>query len=293
MTTKYDKRYVLQHNDLINAKYYLTYAEQKFILETISSIKHEENNFEVYEISAQKLREKDIITNSSTTALKEFAKKIMSRALDIRLGEDSFMLVNWFQTIKYKDGVFFVRFNEALSPYLLQLTGNYTKFQIGYIKGMNSQYSVRIYTFLKECFGTRTTRKFLIEDLMNILKVPESLKIYNNFKQKVLDVAIREIRKYTDIQTFYRITKQERKKVLEIEFTISKNEFRDMDWNIFVGRNIMLKNKKNTAFTVISDINTDKGYINVLCDNKEIKSYQEISDFFDALWEAEKNPPLF
>jgi hypothetical protein len=186
-----------------------------------------------------------------------------------------------------------VRFNEALSPYLLQLTGNYTKFQIGYIKGMNSQYSIRIYTLLKECFGTRVTRKFVIEELMNTLRVPDSLHVYADFKRFVLDVAVREIRKYTDIETFYRITKQERKKVIEIEFVIKKNEFKEIDWNIFIGRNIMLKDKKNTIFTEIADINTDKGYINILCSNKETKSYQEISGFFDALWEAEKNPSLF
>ncbi|MDR0579208.1 MAG: replication initiation protein [Campylobacteraceae bacterium] len=286
-TSKDDKKFVLQHNDLINARYYLTYAEQKFILETISSIKHEENNFEIYEISAQKLREKGIVTNSSTTALKDFAKKAMSRTLDIRIDKNSFILLNWFQTIKYKDGIFRVRFNEELAPYLLQLSGNYTKFQIGYIRGMNSQYSIRIYTLLKKCFGTRITRKFIVEDLMNTLKVPESLHGYAQFKQKVLDIAVREIRAFTDIETFYVTTKQDKKKVIEIEFTIKKNEFNTTDWNVYIGRNIALIVKKELILTEIEQINTNKGYINILCSNQRTELYQEVSDFFDALTAAE------
>jgi plasmid replication initiation protein len=58
---------------------------------------------------------------------------------------------------------------------------------------------------------------------MNILKVPKSLKIYNNFKQKVLDRAEQDINKYTDLKISFD-EKKVRRKVIEITFHIKKND---------------------------------------------------------------------
>ena len=127
----------------------------------------------------------------------------------------------------------------------------------------------------------------MIEDLMKKLQVPESLHGYAQFKQRVLDVAVREIRKYTDIETFYRITKQERKKVIEIEFVIKKNEFREIDWSIYTARDIALKLKKDIILTKIKEVNTDNGYINITYNENKIEKFQEIEDFFASLTAAE------
>jgi plasmid replication initiation protein len=287
LSNKDDRKLVIQHNDLVNAKYKLTLMEQKFILEIMSSVHRDDDNFETYRLSAKELLEKGIVTDTNTKNLEKFAMQLMSKPLSIPTSKDSFVVFNWFSRVEYKNGYFTANVDIGLKPYLLQLAGNYTQYQKGYVKYMSSQYSVRIYTLLKECFGTRVTRVFVVENLMKRLQIPESLYLYSNFKQRVLDVAVREIRKYTDIETFYKITKQERKKVIEIEFVIKKNEFRDMDWSIYTLRDIALKSKKDVILTKIKAINTDNGYINITYNDNKIEKFQEIQDFFDSLLAAE------
>ena len=287
LSNKDDRKLIIQHNDLVNAKYKLTLMEQKFILEIMSSVHRDDNDFETYRLSAKELLEKGIVTDTNTKNLEKFAMQLMSKPLSIPTGKDSFVVFNWFSRVEYKNGYFTANVDIGLKPYLLQLAGNYTQYQKGYVKYMGSQYSIRIYTLLKECFGTRITRIFMIEDLMKKLQVPESLHGYAQFKQRVLDVAVREIRKYTDIETFYRITKQERKKVIEIEFVIKKNEFREIDWSIYTARDIALKLKKDIILTKIKEVNTDNGYINITYNENKIEKFQEIEDFFASLTAAE------
>jgi len=63
---------------------------------------------------------------------------------------------------------------------------------------------------LKEYYGKKqNSRKFILEDLYNILSVPESLKTkFSNFNTKVLEITKREINEKTDLF----ITKIEREK---------------------------------------------------------------------------------
>jgi hypothetical protein len=95
---------------------------------------------------------------------------------------------------------------------------------------MKSSYSKRVYLLLKE-YSKFGVRKFGTEELMEILKVPKSLKIYNNFKQKVLDRAMEDINKYTDLHITFDERKRQRK-VIEITFHIKKNQ---ADLNVFIG----------------------------------------------------------
>jgi plasmid replication initiation protein len=285
LSNKDDKKLIIQHNDLVNAKYKLTLMEQKFILEIMSSVHRNDDNFEIYRLSAKELLEKNIVTDTNTKNLEKFAIQLMSKPLSIPTGKDSFVVFNWFSSVQYENGYFTANVDAGLKPYLLQLAGNYTQYQKGYVKYMGSQYSVRIYTLLKECFGTRVTRVFTIKELMKKLQTPNYA--YADFKRFVLDIAVREIRKYTDIEVFYITAKQERKKVIEIEFIIKKNEFRETDWNVYVDRDIALKNKKDIIIAKIKEINTDNGYVNITYDDNKIEKFQEIQDFFDALMAAD------
>jgi plasmid replication initiation protein len=104
---------------------------------------------------------------------------------------------------------------------LIDLQERYVMYNLKYILPLASNYSIRIYQLLKE-YEKLTKRYFDVTELMDILQVPPSLKIYNRFKEKVLKVAELELFEHTDIAFTFEEEKQG-KKVSRLIFRISPN----------------------------------------------------------------------
>jgi len=213
---------VSQDFPLVNAKYKLNTSEMKFILCAMTQLdsKHDEALKE-YEIKVSELEQK-LQTKQNQTHLKQFARKLMSKPLEVPTA-DGWIVANWFSDIEYVRGEakFKVRFSEKLKPYLLQLKERFVSYNLKYILPLTSTYSVRIYQLLKE-YERLTKRYFTVEELQELLQVPKSYKIYNRFKEKVLQVAERELLEHTDI--YFTIEEEkEGRKVSRLIFRIYKN----------------------------------------------------------------------
>ena len=213
---------VSQDFPLVNAKYKITTSEMKFILCAMTQL--DSKNDEVlkdYEIKVSELEQK-LKTKQNETHLKQFAKKLMSKPLEVPT-EDGWIVANWFSDIEYIRGhaKFKVRFSEKLKPYLLQLKERFVTYNLRYILPLTSTYSVRIYQLLKE-YEKLTKRYFEVEELMELLQVPKSYRNYADFKRKVLQVAEKELLEHTDIYFILEEEKQGRK-VSRLIFRIYKN----------------------------------------------------------------------
>jgi plasmid replication initiation protein len=146
----------------------------------------------------------------------------MSKPLEVET-ERGWVFFNWFAHIEYikSQGMLECSVSPKLKPYLLELQSNFKSYDLKYILQMQSEYSIRIYELLKksEKIG------FLeidLEELQNILQVPESFKRFDNFKRKVLQPTSIEIAKHTDIYFEFKEIKPSRK-VEGIKFIIKKN----------------------------------------------------------------------
>ncbi len=67
---------------------------------------------------------------------------------------------------------------------------------------IRSSYSKRIYLLLKE-YAKIGSREFQISELQDTLKVPQSLKVYADFKRKVLLKSKADIDKFTDLKIHF------------------------------------------------------------------------------------------
>ena len=214
---------VTQDFPLVNAKYKLNTSEMKFILTAIAQIDSVEDEvLKEYEIKVSELEQK-LQTEQNTTRLKQFAKKLMSKPLEVPT-EDGWIVFNWFSKIQYinKEAKFKVRIEEDLKPYLLQLKERFVSYNLKYILPLTSTYSVRIYQLLKE-YEKLTKRYFEVEELMELLQVPKSYRdSYKDFKRNVLKVAEKELLEHTDI--YFTIEEEkEGRKVSRLIFRIYKN----------------------------------------------------------------------
>ena len=217
-----NRNIVKQDYQLVNARYKLNTSEIKFIMTAIAQINADDEEFQEYEIKVSELEHK-LQAEQNETRLKQFAKKLLSKPLEIPT-HDGWIVANWFADIEYVRGQakFKVTISEKLKPYLLELKKRFVKYNLKYILPLTSNYSIRIYQLLKE-YEKLQKRTFTVAELQELLQVPKSLKRYSQFKQKVLKVAERELIENCDIFFEFEEIKQQRK-VTEILFRIKKNK---------------------------------------------------------------------
>lgn len=216
-----NKQIAVQDYGLINSKYKLTSSEIKFFLLAISKINDKDFNFDdEYDISLHEIKEA-FVNEQNDAQIKSFAKKMMSKPLYVQLEDGDWEFYSFFTRVKYMkhSGIFKVQIHQDLKLYLLNLTKNFVITEIKYIMLMTSQYAIRMYQLLKQ-YQKLGGRDFLVDDLCNILQLSKTYsEKFNNFKKKILDVAVEQINANSDLEVSYTVKKLGRK-VNEICFNI-------------------------------------------------------------------------
>jgi len=101
-----------------------------------------------------------------------------------------------------------ISLNPFLQPYLLQLKGKFTYYELINILAMRSQYSLRLYEILKS-YVFKGEVRYEIEDFKRVLNA-EHYKKFAQIRIRVIEPALDEINKYTDIQCSYSTVKESR-----------------------------------------------------------------------------------
>jgi plasmid replication initiation protein len=215
------RNYSKQSHVIVNARYALTRNEIDLILTLLTEIKKEDKDFKDYIFSIKDLEVKTS-KKWQSKQLRETVKGLMSKPLEIEEKPNSWEIINWFSYFKYDNGAITCRFDKRLKPYLLEIKNRFVISDLRMILPMRSSYSKRVYLLLKEYakIGSRTIE---LSELQEILKVPKSLKRYDNFKAKVLIKSKNDINKFTDLKIDFK-EKKLGKKVTSIIFTIKKND---------------------------------------------------------------------
>lgn len=124
-----------------------------------------------------------------------------------------------------KSGKIKLRIDEDMKPYILRLKKSweeqgipYTQFSLLYTLPMKSRYSIRLYELLKS-WETAGKHYWDIEELKQLLNCPEYAN--KNFKQKALDIAVKEINDLSDITVSCDLEREGRK-FKYVHFTIKQ-----------------------------------------------------------------------
>lgn len=146
------------------------------------------------------------------------AKEDAKRLLDLKfstedLENDSFEFWNVFQGIKYKEGLFRFKWSEDMIPHILELREKYVATDLLITAQFKSGFTWTLYDYLRAHYGYwhKVVSK---EELMKLFGVEDKKTYKSNtakFKSTVLDVAINEINKYTELEVRYEEEKQGRR----------------------------------------------------------------------------------
>jgi plasmid replication initiation protein len=221
--SKVNENWIYQSNKLIEASYAFTVLEQKLIRVLASMIKKDDEDFKEYKFKATDLSNAlNIHKKNVYRELDQITDKLMSRYIKIKSDDtEKFKKRHLIKIADFENGILTMKIDEDMKEFYLKLNW-YTKYQLKNIMQFKSTYSFRLYELLKQ-YESIGYRLLDINDLRIILDISkEQYPKYANLKQKVINVAVSEINKNTDLHIVVEEVKEVRK-VKSVKFIIKSN----------------------------------------------------------------------
>lgn len=202
---------VVKDNALINASYNLDLVEQRLILLAIIEARESGKGINANDpliIHAESyINQFSAHRNTAYQALKDacddlFARQFSYQSLSEK-GNVQHHKSRWVSEIIYveKEAVVKLIFAPAIIPLITRLEEQFTKYDIQQVSGLSSAYAVRLYELLIAWRSTGKTPIIEIKEFRQKLGVLDTeYKQMNDFKKRVLEIAINQINEKTDIK---------------------------------------------------------------------------------------------
>ena len=233
---------VVKDNQIIQnvrkEKYTLSVLEQKALLYIISMIKppKEDSNGVIdapvyeYEFEIAKFCKICGINNRSGKNyenIRTALKNISDSSFWLRSGDGRQMLFRWFSsaTIIEGEGKITIEISPNVMPYLFNLSDNFTTYELYYVLALSSTHSITLYELLKS-YSFKKNIALTLEELRDNMMLGTKYPLFKDFRRYVLDVAVKEINGYTDINVYWNPIKTGRS-VTAIEFNIEMKNSMD------------------------------------------------------------------
>ena len=222
--------FVVKANELITkSRYSLTFQQQKILLYFISRIKPEDDDRTVYELSIKdfsKVCGYDEYNGYYYQSIKADIKKLHDVSSWIEIEPDREVLFSWIDRaeIDKKSGTIRVSFHSTVAQYLFALKERYTQYSLYNVLCLSHKYSIRLFEYL--C-SMRYKGQFSvsIEELKKRIDAETYTKI-SHFKDRVLEPAMEEIDRLTDLEVEYNYISTGRK-ITDIVFCFKEKTATD------------------------------------------------------------------
>ena len=227
-------RYVAKENTLIQkSRYCLSDVENKAVCYLISKIQPDDEPGKIYIFNCREFQQLLKWKNNSYNYLKTTLQRIGDASIWVLLeinGRPKDVLLRWFDIVRMDRGTgdIEISFQSDMFPFLLHLRNNMdekkfiTLFKLHYITLMKHKYSQRLYELLKSyqvnnkkwTFENGTRTEFDLQIRIGdhsvdsrtrkpVVEIPDSWSNWAVFRRDVLEPAVKEINKYTDIKVAY------------------------------------------------------------------------------------------
>ncbi len=213
--TKGDSLLEIRHHNIItNAKYDYTKTQQDLFFFLISKLNTNSNN----EFVVLPIDELEQITKVryNYLELKDSINDLMSKTFEIE-DDNGFKILNIIQYIEYYKNYreLKIMLSETIKPLLYDLKSNFTSFQLQSAINLKSKYAKRIYTMCSQWKDIGETKHLPLIDLKNKLYIIDDngydmYKQIVHFKEKVLDIAVKQINEHTELNISYELIKKVR-----------------------------------------------------------------------------------
>ena len=216
-------------NQLFNCKYTLSLWEEK-LLKGILFLNQEEGRISYDSlISIDKFKLKELMfgaeARQSDHYMENVLRHVLSRVVKLKANSGDYILTHWVQRIKYnkKNEKIEVQFDNDIVP-ILKKHGNFTLAQTRVVFGAKCVYTERLYPLLIERKNLGVKKRIItIEEIITNWELPKSYNVTGNLISKVINPAVAEINRLSDIRVIYRPIK-DHYKIVSFEFHIEDKE---------------------------------------------------------------------
>ena len=210
---------VVKSNRLIEASYRLGLNEQRIILYAICRCREEQKGLfpdEPVVITADAFAKQfpSIDKGHVYHQLKEAMDALYERSITLYETDDDTGLeqvskTRWISKASYIDGAGRIKvvFTSDVIKYITRLEEEFTSYQLEKVGNMTSAHAVRIYELLTQHrdIGNRTLNLVWLRETLQI--APDEYKLTANFVRKVIDIAVDQINKHSDLTVSYKSIK--------------------------------------------------------------------------------------
>jgi plasmid replication initiation protein len=214
---------IRQHNALTNARYEYTELQLDLFFFIISKLRKGDKDT-VYQL--------DIMELSSLTGkryngayLHKATADMGSRMLEVEDATE-YRQIWMFQQIRYLKGQGIIEFDltRHVLPYLFELKNNFTSYELAAALRLTSKYAKRIYQICSQWKDRGETKKYDLQDFkrqLNLIddKGNEKMKQIKELRERVLDIAVKQINEHTELHISYKMEKKG-KAFKNITFTV-------------------------------------------------------------------------
>lgn len=207
---------VVKSNRLIEASYRLSLNEQRIILYAICRCREEQKGLfpdspVVITAEAFAHRFPSIDKGHVYHQLKEAMDALYERSVtlyetDEDTGIEQVSKTRWISKASYIDGAGRIKvvFTSDVIKYITRLEKEFTSYQLEKVGNMTSSYAVRIYEMLAQHreIGSRTLNLKWLRETLQI--AADEYKLTADFIKRVLDMAVDQINKHSDLTVSYR-----------------------------------------------------------------------------------------
>lgn len=212
---------IVKSNQIIEASYRLSVAEQRVILSAISQVRRDKpvTDEVLYSVTAADLAE--LCGTDPKTAYRDLqnaAERLQTRRVSLILEPDGVTIRSkrrrvtcWVQTVDYIDqeGRVEMRFGKDILPYLTGLQREFTRYALSDVAKMTSAYGIRLYELLVQWKGGH--REVALDDLRRWLQLEDRYPSIKDFKRWVLDPAVEQINEHSPLMLTWSQRKTGRK----------------------------------------------------------------------------------
>jgi plasmid replication initiation protein len=225
---------IWQDNVLTVARYEMSETEKNLLYMVVAQVKPGDSELKKYQVSVNQMAEINHSTRLKMEAYRQATRKLMTRVFETTLPNGDFLQASFITSALYKKGtdIIEIGLSTEVRPFYVDLNQRYTKIQLEAAISLNSAYAKRIYEVLcmYKNMKDKTFRRNLVElkTMLGTINPKTGKDSYPNwtiFKQKILDVAVREINGHTDISFTYKPIYGDRpgrgrKPVEQVEFEV-------------------------------------------------------------------------
>ena len=213
---------VVKDNALIQASYTLGLSEQRLMLLAILEARETGKGIDhtsLLRVHAHAYADQfGIDKNNAYEVMRDASKGLFDRYVTYhdknpKNGNDRSFHCRWVDKIGYEKatGTVFLRFTVDVVPPITRLENNFTSYEIEQVANLDSGYAIRLYELLIQWRITGKPPIFELQDFRRKLGVEDSqYKTMSNFKNRVLEPAIKQINEHTDIMAKYENIKKGR-----------------------------------------------------------------------------------